>query len=135
MRLRVPIDVDRNAFWASAASLLPRDIFKSRGGRAAMRILGVSYSVVKQAATYRGEMEDRHGGWRLLKTRPHSRFVRQGDHLVCSHDVSLYEALTGARARGVAGACGERLPTRTDLPARAQASAAQCAIWTGARCT
>ena len=30
-----------------------------------------------------------------LKTKPHPRFVRQGDHLVCEHDISLYEALTG----------------------------------------
>ena len=32
-----------------------------------------------------------------LKMKPHPRFVRQGDHLVCAHEVSLYEALTGAR--------------------------------------
>jgi hypothetical protein len=65
-------DADRNAFWASAAAMLPRDIFKSRGGKAAMRILGVSYRVVKQAAAYRAEMEDRGRGWKLLKTKPHS---------------------------------------------------------------
>jgi hypothetical protein len=62
---------DRNAFWASAAALLPRDIFKSRGGRAAMRILGVHYRVIKQGAKLRGEMEDRGGGWKLLTTAPH----------------------------------------------------------------
>ena len=63
---------DRNAFWASAAAMLPRDIFESRGGRAAIRILGVSYRVIKQAAAYRGQMEDRGKGWKLLTTAPHS---------------------------------------------------------------
>ena len=65
-------DADRNAFWASAASMLPRDIFDSHGGKAAMRMLGVSYRVIKQAALYRGEMEDRGKGWKLLQTAPHS---------------------------------------------------------------
>ena len=65
-------DADRNAFWASVTSQIPRDIFKNRGGRAAMRILGVSYRVIKQAAAYRGEMEDRGRGWKLLTTAPHS---------------------------------------------------------------
>jgi hypothetical protein len=62
---------DRNAFWASAAALLPRDIFQSRGGRAAMRILGVHYRVIKQGAKLRGEMEDRGVGWKLLTTAQH----------------------------------------------------------------
>ena len=65
-------DADRNAFWASAAAMLPKDIFKSRGGKAAMRILGVSYRVIKQGAAYRADMEDRGRGWKLLKTAPHS---------------------------------------------------------------
>ena len=65
-------DVDRNAFWASAAAMLPKDIFASRGGRAAMRILGVSYRVIKRAAACRADMEDRGKGWQLLKTAPHS---------------------------------------------------------------
>ena len=65
-------NIDRNAFWASAASMLPRDIFRSRGGRAAMRILGFSYRQVKQGATLRGEMEDRGKGWKLLTTAPRS---------------------------------------------------------------
>ena len=47
-------DADRNAFWASAAAMLPRDIFESRGGRAAIHILDVSYRVIKQAAKLRG---------------------------------------------------------------------------------
>ena len=63
-------DTDRNAFWASAAAMLPKDIFDSRGGRAAMRILGVSYRVVKQAASLRGQMEDRGKGWKLLTSAP-----------------------------------------------------------------
>ena len=62
---------DRNAFWAGAAAMLPRDIFKSRGGRAAMRIFGVHYRVIKQGTKLRGEMEDRGGGWKLLTTAPH----------------------------------------------------------------
>eukprot|EP00966_Prymnesium_polylepis_P003671 84101-Prymnesium_polylepis.2 len=64
-------DTDRNAFWASAAAMLPRDIFDSRGGRAAMRILGVSYRAIKQGAAYRADMEDRGKGWKLLETAPH----------------------------------------------------------------
>lgn len=65
-------DTDRNAFWASTTSLLPRDIFQSKGGRAAMRILEVPYRVIKQAATMRGKLEDRGKGWKLLKTAPRS---------------------------------------------------------------
>ena len=37
-----------------------------------MRILGVSYRVIKQGAAYRADMEDRGRGWKLLKTAPHS---------------------------------------------------------------
>ena len=51
-----------------ARRLLPRDIFQSKGGRAAMRILEVPYRVIKQAATMRGKLEDRGKGWKLLKT-------------------------------------------------------------------
>ena len=65
-------NTDRNAFWASAAAMLPKDIFASRGGRAAMRILGVSYRVIKQGAAYRADMQDRGKGWQLLETAPHS---------------------------------------------------------------
>ena len=54
-----------------------------------------------------------------LKTRPHERFARQGDHLVCSHDVSLYEALTGARR----AACA---PHRPLLRVCARSSTALC---------
>eukprot|EP00966_Prymnesium_polylepis_P210393 4871884-Prymnesium_polylepis.1 len=37
-----------------------------------MRILGVSYRVIKQGAAYRAKMEDSGKGWKLLKTAPHS---------------------------------------------------------------
>ena len=47
-------NTDRNAFWVSAAAMLPQDIFKSRGGRAAMRILGVQYRVIKAAGAGAG---------------------------------------------------------------------------------
>ena len=32
-----------------------------------------------------------------LKTQPHATFVRQGDHLYCAHELTLFEALTGFR--------------------------------------
>ena len=53
-------DVDRNAFAAAAAALLPADLLKNRRGRAAMRLLGLSYRQVKAGSAKRRELED-HG--------------------------------------------------------------------------
>ena len=41
-------DVDTNAFWAAAVALLPADLLKDRKGRAAMRLLGINYRVIKK---------------------------------------------------------------------------------------
>ena len=64
-------DVEINAFWASAASLIPRDIFESRQGRAAARLLGIPYRVVKRASTIRASLEDAAVGWKRLSTSKH----------------------------------------------------------------
>ena len=51
-------DVEMNVYWASAASLIPRDIFEPRHGRAAARLLGIPYRTVKRASTIRKKLED-----------------------------------------------------------------------------
>ena len=65
-------DEDRNAFWASVVSLIPRDAAKKRMVRAAMRLLKVPKRVVKQAMRMRGELEDRAKGWRRIKSFGHA---------------------------------------------------------------
>jgi hypothetical protein len=64
-------DVERNAFWASVVSMMPRDLLENRQGRAMMRILGIPYRTVKRANTMRKELEDAGKGWVLLKTAKH----------------------------------------------------------------
>ena len=64
-------DEDRNAFWASVVSLIPRDAAKRRMVRAAMRLLKVPKRIVKQAMVMRGELEDRAKGWRRIKSNGH----------------------------------------------------------------
>lgn len=65
-------DVNMNAFWASAASLLPRDVLQTRHGRSAARLLGIPYRVIKRASTIRADLEDSGVGWKLIKTNGHS---------------------------------------------------------------
>lgn len=64
-------DDDRNAFAAALAALLPRDLFENRRGRAAMRLLGLTYAQAKRGTETRGEMEDRGHGWKRLVTSQH----------------------------------------------------------------
>lgn len=64
-------DKEMNAFWASAASLIPRDVFESRLGRAVARLLGIPYRTVKRASTIRGTLEDSSDGWQLISTAKH----------------------------------------------------------------
>lgn len=64
-------DEDRNAHAAALAALLPSDLFENRRGRAAMRLLGLTYRQVKRGTELRGEMEDRAGGWKRIKTSEH----------------------------------------------------------------
>jgi len=64
-------DDDRNAHAAALAALLPRDLFENRRGRAAMRLLGLTYAQAKRGVETRGEMEDRGRGWKRLKTSEH----------------------------------------------------------------
>jgi hypothetical protein len=59
-------DVDRNAFAAAAAALLPADLLQNRRGRAAMRLLGLSYRQVKAGSAKRKELEE-HGAPRRLE--------------------------------------------------------------------
>lgn len=65
-------DVDRNAFWAVASALLPKSLLEDRKGRAAMRLLGVNYRVVKKAGETRAKLEDQGSGWKLMTTAEHS---------------------------------------------------------------
>ena len=70
-------DDDRNAYAAALAALLPSDLFANRRGRAAMRLLGLtSCRQAKRGTTTRGEMEDRSGGWKRIKTSDHFDKVR-----------------------------------------------------------
>ena len=65
-------DDDRNAHAAALAALLPSNLFEDRLGRAAMRLLGLtSYRQAKRGTDTRGEMEERGGGWKRLKTSEH----------------------------------------------------------------
>ena len=64
-------DNDRNAHAAALAALLPRDLFENKRGRAAMRLLGLTYRQAKRGTELRGEMEDRGGGWKRQKTSEH----------------------------------------------------------------
>lgn len=69
-------DEDRNAYAAALAALLPHDLFENRRGRAAMRLLGLTYRQVKRGTEQRSEMEDRGRGWKRLKTSEHYDKVR-----------------------------------------------------------
>ena len=64
-------DVNRNAFIAGLVTLLPRDLFQNKRGRAAMRILGLSYRQAKLGSEARGVMEDCGKGWQLVTTKYH----------------------------------------------------------------
>ena len=79
-----------------------------------------------------------------VRARPHARFERRGDDLVCGFEVSLYEALTGFRAfkhldgRTIGVACDDTV-TRPGMPCAASAcrvgrSAARATCWCGSRC-
>jgi len=48
---------DMNIFWAAIAALMPKDLLANRGGRAASRILGVHYRVVKTGVGIRANLE------------------------------------------------------------------------------
>lgn len=63
-------DVARNAMAAGLAQLLPRSLFESRRGRAACRILGISYRQAKLGVQRNSESLDL-GGWRQIKTSQH----------------------------------------------------------------
>lgn len=64
-------DEDRNAFWASVVSLIPKDAAEKRMIKAAMRLLKVPKRVVKQAMLLRGELEDRSKGWKRITSKGH----------------------------------------------------------------
>ena len=64
-------DDDRNAFWSSIVSLMPRDLADKRMIASAMRLLKVPRSVIKRATTVRGELEDRARGWCRITSSGH----------------------------------------------------------------
>lgn len=61
-------DEARNAHVAALATLLPRDLFESRKGRAACRALGISYRQAKRGTETRAELMDSATGWKRIKT-------------------------------------------------------------------
>ena len=65
-------DIERNAFLAAAAALVPSDVFKDRKGRGVMRLLDIDYRLLKQAAVLRADLEDGSKKWALKKTGPHA---------------------------------------------------------------
>lgn len=69
---------DRNGFWASVAALLPRDLFESKRDRVAMRLLGISYRVVKQAVSLRSYSKQGGGCCKWLSSHRFSGAQRQG---------------------------------------------------------
>ena len=73
-------DINRNAHASAVAAMLPADLFSNRRGRAAMRLLGLSYRQAKRGAETRGEMEDRGGGWKRVKTSEHYDKARRTPH-------------------------------------------------------
>ena len=59
-------DEEMNAYWVSAAALIPRNVFESRHGRAAARLLGIPYRSIKRASAIRGQLEDKNLGCALF---------------------------------------------------------------------
>lgn len=93
-------DEDRNAFWASVVSLMPRDLRQNRKVASAMRLLKVcactasvcfhlklwsiepvcyrgiyryhdGRRIINEAVRIRGDVEDRASGWQRIKTNGH----------------------------------------------------------------
>ena len=64
-------DDHRNAYYSALTSHIPRDIFKTRQGRAAIRCLGVPYRMIKACAGMRARIEDSAKGWCYLSTAQH----------------------------------------------------------------
>lgn len=65
-------DEDRNARAAALSALLPASLFENRRGRAAMRILGISYRQAKFGSALRQSLDgDTAPGWKRLKTSEH----------------------------------------------------------------
>ena len=73
-------DINRNAHASAVAAMLPADLFENRRGRAAMRLLGLTYRQAKRGTETRREMEDRGGGWKRVKTSEHYDKARRRLH-------------------------------------------------------
>ena len=64
-------DEDRNALLAGISALMPKDLFELKRGRSAMRALGLSHAITRQAVDARQDLEDRCRGWKRIHTSPH----------------------------------------------------------------
>ena len=64
-------DEDRNALLAGITALMPKDLFELKRGRSAMRALGLSHAITRQAVDARQDLEDRCRGWKRIHTSPH----------------------------------------------------------------
>ena len=73
-------DINRNAHASALVAMLPANLFSNRRGRAAMRLLGLTYRQVKRGTETRREMEDRGGGWKRVKTSEHYDKARRRLH-------------------------------------------------------
>jgi hypothetical protein len=82
-------DEARNVYWASVVSHVPRDVFRTRQGRATMRLLGAPYRTIKEAAAIRGRLEDSAKGWCYIKTAQHSDRVDQDIYREAWHSEQL----------------------------------------------
>jgi len=93
-------ETDMNAFWAAISALIPQDLLEKRGGRAATRILGTHYRVVKQGAEVRAELEEHGKSFSLTQAELHAgQQFEAGWKVVRGHWFSLKctEAQSGAR--------------------------------------
>ena len=64
-------DEDRNALLAGISALMPKGLFELKRGRSAMRALGLSHAITRQAVDARQDLEDSGKGWQRVHTSPH----------------------------------------------------------------
>ena len=64
-------DEDRNALLAGISALMPKGLFELKRGRSAMRALGLSHAITRQAVDARQDLEDRCKGWKRIHTSLH----------------------------------------------------------------
>lgn len=99
-------DKDRNAFWASVVSLMPRELKGKRKVASAMRLLQVPRRVINRALDMRGELEDRAQGWRRIVSNGHKDKV-DGAIISEAWHSELLSSEDNMHKRSYAVYCGE----------------------------